>query len=712
LTSGELAIGRNLTFIGPGANLLTVSGNHASRVFNISSGITVSISYLTIRDGTSVDRPSVGSGIYNSGTLTVNNCTLTGNIAFDSGGGIYNTGALTANNCTLSTNVTHGDGGGIFNSFNSGINSGSVTLNNCTLFFNGATIGGGGGICNGGSVTLNNCTLSGNLAEYGGGISTLGSSLTMLNTIVADNGSGLPSPDVLGSVSSQGHNLISKTDGSSGWVVTDLTGTIAVPRLALLGPLRYNGGPTSTMLPHDASPAIDAGDDSVLSFLATDQRGRPRESGAHVDIGAVEVGPIRLYAVSHLDSGPGSLRQHILDASPGEHDIIILDPSLTGVITLSSGELMVDKSLSIIGPGANLLTVSGIRSNRVFHVTNGPVVIANLTIAEGHTSGGGGGIAVDSGASLTVSNCTITGCYAAGTDAFGTGGGAISAVGSASLAVIGSTLSSNSTPADGGGIYLFNGPTVSVINSTISGNRTLNGSGDGWGGGIFQINGGTLTVTACTIANNTSVSQGGGLYKGLGGSATITSSLIAGNSAPGGRDCQGTFVSGGYNLIGNSSGSSGLGQVGDQLNVDPKIGPLADNGGPTFTHALLAGSPAIDQGKSFGLATDQRGQLRPFDFSSVPNATNSDGSDIGAFEAQAVAIPPRITSVLRSGNDLQLSFTSQAGHTYNLLSALDLVTATWSPLLTGIPGTGGNVQVIIPNTFDQPKQFFRIQQTP
>ena len=242
-----------------------------------------------------------------------------------------------------------------------------------------------------------------------------------------------------------------------------------------------------------------------------------------------------------------------------------------------------------------------------------------------------------------------------------------------------------------------------MINSTISGNRTLNGSGDGWGGGIFQINGGTLTVAACTIANNSSVSQGGGLYKGLGGTATVANSLIAGNSAPGGPDCEGTFVSSGYNLIGNSSGSTGFGQVADQLNLNPLIGPLTDNGGPTFTHALLAGSPAIDKGNSFGLTSDQRGRQRPYDFASIANATNGFGADIGAYE-----VNPPILSIARAGGNVLLSwYTSDSGYTLEAKTNLSPA-VPWS----AVPGTPAIVgsQYVFPEGPATGNKFYRLVQ--
>jgi probable HAF family extracellular repeat protein len=90
---------------------------------------------------------------------------------------------------------------------------------------------------------------------------------------------------------------------------------------------------------------------------------------------------------------------------------------------------------------------------------------------------------------------------------------------------------------------------------------------------------------------------------------------------------------------------------------------------------------------------------------------NGQGHAFALISATSVSTP-RITFVAKSGPDLQLSFTSQAGHTYNVLSTADLTAGSWSTLMTGIPGNGGTVQVTIPNAFSQPRQFFRIQQGP
>src|SRR6266851_3831568 len=158
LTSGELLCSKNLSVTGPGANLLTVSGNNDSRVFKIASGTTVSLSGLTITKGYNTDS---GGGIQNDGTLTLSNSTLASNSAFD-GGGIYNNGTLTLSNSTLASNSSAFDGGGI-------LNSGTLTFNNSTLAGNSANYG--GGIYNTGTLTFSNSTLASNSAfAFGGGI--------------------------------------------------------------------------------------------------------------------------------------------------------------------------------------------------------------------------------------------------------------------------------------------------------------------------------------------------------------------------------------------------------------------------------------------------------------------------------------------------------------------------------------------------------------
>jgi hypothetical protein len=287
----------------------------------ISNAGTMTLSNCTItrnqcrvghKVGTYGYESSAGGGIENNGSATLTDCTVSYNLAgtgvvggygyggYGTGGGIDNNGTVVLSNCTLIGNSVRGARES--NAYGGGINdNGTATLSNCTLIGNSVRGGAhaetrGGGIY-GGDTTVINCTLSNNEAVsgtpydvYGGGV---GGGATLTNTIVVNSGRAGNCGDF---AASGGHN-ISDDNTCFDTGGTDLSNTN--PQLA---PLRNYGGPTLTralctaaQAPHPAcaarSPAIDAGDDAVTGppdSLATDQRGLPRQAGAHVDIGAYE----------------------------------------------------------------------------------------------------------------------------------------------------------------------------------------------------------------------------------------------------------------------------------------------------------------------------------------------------------------------------------------------------------------------------------------
>ena len=321
------------------------------------------------------------------------------------------------------------------------------------------------------------------------------------------------------------------------------------------------------------------------------------------------------------DAGDGSLRQAMEQANThsGE-DKIIFSQSLSGqTITVASSlpHIRDIAGLTIDGEDADI-TISGNDAMALFEVrgdlvSSAKLTLSNLTVANSSTSG-----IVNQG-TLTVSNSTLSGNSAEYR------GGGIYNTGAAT--VINSTLSGNSAGFVGGGIYSTG--TLEVRDSTLSGNSAVD-----MGGGIHN-HGGTLTVSNSTLSDNStlvvSLAAGNGIYNG--GAATLKNTIVA--NSPSGGNCSGDIVTdGGYNL--DSGTTCGFGtDNSSQSDVDPLLGPLADNGGATKTHALLEGSPAIDQGNSFGATTDQRSEQRPSDFGNIPNATGGDGSDIGAYELQA-----------------------------------------------------------------------------
>jgi hypothetical protein len=464
------------------------------------------------------------------------------------------------------------------------------------------------------------------------------------------------------------------------------------------------------------------------------------------------------YTVTSVaDSGPGSLRDAIQQANshPGA-DAIDFAAGLSGTITLGGTQLEISDDLTIAGPGASALTVSGNHASRVFLVdANVTATVDGITVTGGNFAGDGAGGGIENEGSLTLSNAIITGNHAqeshSGTGpVVGDGGGIFNSgtlaltncsisdnsvsggvpgddenggaiFNSGGLTVIDSIVSDNSVPEGGGGIV--NSGSLYLRQSTVAGNSatqdsgnpigggiltsgsltvsesTIEGNNAGAGGGIFNSNGvatlinsnvsgnsagyaggifnfedqaqASMSLTNCTVSGNSASGGGGGIYNFYGlltltnstisandaststygggiwnysGAMTLDNTIVAGNlggspKAPNDLSGSAATTNSAENLIG-TGGSAGLvnGVNGNLVGVaDPKLGPLADNGGPTQTMALLPGSPAIDAGDNSlaldtsttpptPLATDQRGDAR------VANGR----VDIGAFELTAV----------------------------------------------------------------------------
>jgi Domain of unknown function (DUF4347) len=232
LTTGQLTISSDITITGTGASKLSISGQNSLRVFEIAGASKVTISGLSITEGSAPD----GGGIQNFGILTLNNSTVSGNMASGGfGGGIYNGGTLTLNNSTVSGNTARFEGGGILN------DSGTLTLNNSTVSGNTATFK-AGGILNFGTLSLTNSTVSGNTADYGGGLYNSGT-LTLKSSTVSGNtanfgGGGLynPGTSTLNNSTVSGNTV---RNGSGGGI--DSSGTLALNNITVSGNTVRNG---------------------------------------------------------------------------------------------------------------------------------------------------------------------------------------------------------------------------------------------------------------------------------------------------------------------------------------------------------------------------------------------------------------------------------------------------------------------------------------
>lgn len=398
---------------------------------------------------------------------------------------------------------------------------------------------------------------------------------------------------------------------------------------------------------------------------------------------------------NNSNSGDGSLRGAIETACSGS--IVTFATTVASPIILEK-ELRVNQNLTIQGPGASLLTISGNGADRVFNIGSfSPgvinVTLSDLTIANGHVGPntgflGGGGI-FNNFATLTIVNCTLSDNSVSGS-CQGFGGG-IWNFRAFTVNVLNSTFTGNSAQSSdltntgcgssGGGIFNSARGTLNVVNSTFFGNIALSsGVGTAFGGAITNSVGSTLNITNSTFSGNTASSDnrfslGGGIYAEVG-TVKVQNTLIAGNTvvapptASRGPDVYGNgsgiFSSLGFNLIGKTDGSGASftdpgnhDQVGTTASpLDPMLDPegLRNNGGPTPTIALLPRSPAIDKGSAANdpttgspITTDQRGFARPTDLLDTSNATGGNGSDVGAFEFLAnptACVPPPNTTMV------------------------------------------------------------------
>ncbi len=347
----------------------------------------------------------------------------------------------------------------------------------------------------------------------------------------------------------------------------------------------------------------------------------------------------------------GDLRYCInkVNAEPGPDAI---DFTVTGTINLTSALPELASDIDIHGPGAEQLTIrrSGSASFRLLVIpASATVTIEGVALSHGSVLSEDGGAGILNHGNLILQGSVISenGIDCSTCDA--KGGGIFN---SGSLTVVSSTINNNSADTIDGDSYggaIYNTGLLSVYSSTISGNCAC---WYGHGGAVFNAGGFMAIINSTIHANYTDIE--GGAIDGSGGADTVIShstiaankygtsginvglphfvymrnTIVAGNTK---SDIKGALTSSGYNVVGNTTSGSGFAST-DILNIDPLLGPLADNGGPTLTMALLPGSPAIDAGDNTDAPEwDQRGP----GFPRIVNGT----IDIGAFEVQATPIP-------------------------------------------------------------------------
>jgi predicted outer membrane repeat protein len=546
LVFGELIITESLTINGPGRDVLTVDAEHKSRVFNIT--------------------PDNGSYIFHGLTITRGMTSGEGG-AIRSQPRAFFGGILTVDQCTVSNSSAAGNGGGIFSHSTLTVTGSDISGNSAT----GADAGGGGFFTDDDQTTVvSNSTISNNSARLGGGF-LAAVELHLTDSVVKDNAAtgdvggfavgsnfrGNRGKALLENATISGNRAVGFTGGFSANYATVTDSTISNNSVVgSAGGMRIVGRSTSSF-------ALDSL--VLVNSFVSGNSATVAGGGIFVEYQALITNTI---VANNVGGG-------IFTNGP----ITLNSSTVTGNIAS--------------GPGGGISTVGA--PGRPFG--SGDVVLNSSTVQGNTSATNGGGIHTTRG-NITLNSSTVSGNVAHA------GGGVMSRHHSdpiyrGDVFLNASTVTGNRSATSGGGIYAGD---VTLSSSTVSGNEAMTA-----GGGIYSR--GLASIKNSTVTGNRAVSgAGGGLWNG-DNSLEIFESIIAGNTAAGGgRDLlpgSGTLTVR-NSLIGDNAGTplveshvrdangNLIGSSAGAGVVNPRLGPLANNGGPTWTHALLAGSPAID----------------------------------------------------------------------------------------------------------------------
>ncbi len=695
--SENLFVDRDITIEAINPGLVTVDGGGVGRVINVSGTPTVTLRGLRLTGGSAAS----GAGVNVAGaTFNIENSEIEGNTAAGNGGGIF-VGSGVANLDQVSIHGNLADrGAGIYNG------SGTVDLFSSTVSLNSSTQEGGAVYQQLGTTVLQNVTFTGNGASTGV-FFIGGGSATLRNTVAAGNTAGSSNPvcNGGGTITSLGSNFISRIGTVCSLIFTqpgDITGTPADPADPRLGPLQDNGGVGLSHEPESDSPLLDAGDNTDLD-LTLDQLGNARTvdgiaDGVNTaDIGAVELDPVTVCAVdcdyTAIEGGA-----QLAAGIGGLSNIIRL-----GSETYAAEFLRGNKNLIFQGSGRDSTIVDASGGTRVAQARGGAIVtIRDMTLTGANRPGSSGaGVSIfEAGSDLTLERVRVTG-NTAGVDGAGVEN-------SQSVTIIDSLIDGNSAGQFGGGVYTFssgatviqnttitgnaagtegggsftNGGTVSIVNSTITGNTVTSGNG-----GAVAVAAGATTVNNSTLWDNSASAAAQSAYQSGAGTVTVANSIL-GEPELGQNVCGGTVGSADNNILTNADGCGFTPLASDQTGstgseIDPLLGALADNGGPTRTLGLLPLSPAIDAGNNATCElTDQRGLTRIV----------GSACDIGAFEVQAPATLQALIDATDAGDTVNVP---DGTYNENIIINKNLTVLPVTPGAVTIDGGGSGTTVTV-----------------
>ena len=546
VTTGDLTISGAF-----GASNVTVSGNNAVRVFDITGNGNTTFDSLRIINGNTA---ASGGGINNNGngTVTLTNSTVSGNRAVDDGGGVWgNNGAVIVTNSNVSGNTAIDQGGGI-------ASFGTVTLTNSNV--SGNTANTGGGILSAVAVTVTNSNVSGNTTANNGGGIVGGGAVTVTNSTVsgnttANNGGGILST---GAVTVSNSNVSGNAATTGGGIFGN--GTVTVTNSTVSGNMAIV-----------FSGILGFGSVTVTNSTVSGNTAQVFGGGI-VSGGAVIVTNSTVSDNTAIIQGGGIL-------SGG--DVTVTNSTVSGNTAQVFGGIAGFGNVTVTNS-----TVSGNTAQFLGGIAGGGAVTVINSTVSGNTANQNFGGIFGNGA-VTVSNSTVSDNTA------GNNAGGIFSFGA--LTLTNSTVSGNTAGLDGGGIYGNNGGTIT--NSTITNNTAdadNNGTGDG--GGIFR-NGGIFTLTNSIVAGNF---DRGLQAPDLGSNVAGVGFTNGGNNLIGAND----------GFAATFANSALVGTIANPIN--PQLAPLGNYGGTTQTHALLPNSPALDAGNNANapVGNDQRGATR------------------------------------------------------------------------------------------------------
>ncbi|MEM7314669.1 MAG: choice-of-anchor Q domain-containing protein, partial [Planctomycetota bacterium] len=537
---------------------ITIDANNLDRIFHFSATTgSLSLDSLTLTNGQVADGNGGAILFESTGSLNIDHSQITGNSttgAAGHGGGVYATGTVNVSSSAIFGNSTTGasaDGGGLFAAT-------SANVTNSTIYGNTAiSESSRGGAISANTLTLTNATISGNEASNGGGVqvasaATINNSLLLGNlaTVIDEVGHEINGAAVL---TFGGHNLVG-IDGVAFEAEDPSVENATLLDVFADGTLADNGGIVATMAlkPSTINPALDAGNDSLLSD-ALDARGATRKANLpgiagsnQIDLGAFELQATETELPSLVvtttqdvvdDSDfATSLREAILFANDvtagvdgnGDADndgadndtISFVDFGGPATIQLV-GQLSLTSSMTIAGPGADELTISGAGTNqRIFDITDfssslQEVAIRDITLADAGRSD----VAHFGGAILNRENLSLIDSAVTGNSA--TFGGGVYSTGQ--LLLSGTAISNNTSSSDGGGLFLGSESTTTIVTSHVSGNTATR-----MGGGLEGN--GALTVEDSTFSAN-SGERGGGIYLQSSSNVSVRNTTFSGNTA-------------------------------------------------------------------------------------------------------------------------------------------------------------------------------------